>query len=37
MMTLKLKNNETKDIIETQLEKELKILISVGKLKDGGG
>ena len=36
-MTLKLKNNETKDIIETQLEKELKILISVGKLKEGGG
>lgn len=37
MATLKLKNNETKDIIETQLDKELKILISVGKLKDGNG
>jgi hypothetical protein len=37
MSTLKLKNNETQDILETQLEKELKILISVGKLKDGTG
>ena len=37
MSTLKLKNNETQDILKTQLDKELKILISVGKLKDGTG
>jgi hypothetical protein len=37
MTTLKLKNNETKAILETQLEKVLKIMISVGKLKDGSG